>query len=246
VTADRLRALHQPGNPVVLPNAWDAASALAVERAGFPAVATSSAAVAEALGYADHEQAPVAEMFDAVRRITRVVSVPVTVDAEGGYGLSGAELAERLADAGAVGCNFEDTDHVRGGIVDVSRQADRVAELRAAAPDLVINARVDVFLYAPDQKSVLDDGIERARAYRAAGADCVYPIMAGSTDVLTAFVAEAGSVSVNLLPTGPTVADLTAAGLARISLATGLWRLTQRFTRHTLRALAAGISPYED
>ncbi|GAB3882210.1 hypothetical protein GCM10029964_039610 [Kibdelosporangium lantanae] len=157
-TTERLRALHRPGNPVLLPNAWDAASALAVERAGFPAVATSSAAVAEALGYADHQQAPVAEMFDAVRRITRVVSVPVTMDAEGGYGMSGSELAERLADAGAVGCNFEDTDHAGGGIVDVSRQADRVAELRAAAPDLVINARVDVFLYAPDQKSVLDEG----------------------------------------------------------------------------------------
>lgn len=185
-------------------------------------------------------------MFDAVRRISRVVSVPVTMDAEGGYGLSGEELAARFASVGAVGCNFEDTDHQNGGITDVAKQADRIAALRDAAPELVINARVDVFLYAQDQASVLDEAVSRAKAYRAAGADCVYPIMAKTTEALRTLVDAVGPVSINLLPGGPTVDELAGVGICRISLATGLWRLTNRFTRHTLRALAAGISPYDD
>ncbi|ALG11796.1 isocitrate lyase/phosphoenolpyruvate mutase family protein [Kibdelosporangium phytohabitans] len=88
----------------------------------------------------------------------------MTAGAEGGYGLPETELAARLAEVGAASCAIEDTDH--GG----ARQADRLAALRAASPELVINARVDVFLSAPDQSAVLDDGLERARAYLAAGA----------------------------------------------------------------------------
>jgi 2-methylisocitrate lyase-like PEP mutase family enzyme len=115
---------------------WDAASARLVEQAGFPVVATGSAAVAESLGYGDHQEAPPDEMFAAARRITRVVSVPVTVDAEGGYGLPADELAGRLAEAGAAGCNIEDTDHTGGGFHPIAEQAGRLAALRAAAPDL--------------------------------------------------------------------------------------------------------------
>src|SRR5918997_4399282 len=98
-----LRSLHVPGEPLVLPNAWDAASAKAVVAAGFPVVATTSAGVAESLGYADHEGAPADEMLTAARRIARVVEVPVTVDAEAGYGLAPAELAAALEDVGAAG-----------------------------------------------------------------------------------------------------------------------------------------------
>ena len=246
MTAATLRALHVPGRPLLLPNAWDAASALLVEQAGFPAVATSSAAVAESLGYQDGEGAPPTEMFDAVRRITRVVTVPVTVDAESGYGLPATELAERIAEAGAVGCNIEDTNHKTGNIADITSQADKLAALRAADPTLVINARIDLFLYTQDPNSVLDEAIERAQAYRAAGADCVYPILVKSADILKAIVDAAGPVNGNLMPSGPDLSTLAAAGVARISLGTGLWRLTQQSTRRTLKHLAAGISPYED
>src|SRR3954469_12681851 len=107
---DHLRALHVPGKPLVLPNAWDAASARAVVAAGFPVVATTSAGVAEAIGYDDHESAPAAEMRAAAARIARAVDVPVTVDAESGYALAPDELAAALRDAGAAGCNVEDTD----------------------------------------------------------------------------------------------------------------------------------------
>lgn len=237
MTAAALRALHVPGSPLVLPNAWDAGTARLVVEAGFPVVATSSAAVAESLGYRDQQGAPVAEMFAAAARIVRAVDVPVTVDAEGGYGLPAAEFAERLAETGAVGCNLEDTDFDAGGLTPVDRQAEYLAAVRKAAPDLVINARVDVFLGVADQESVLDEAVERARAYAAAGADCVYPILVRSADLLRSFVDAAGvPVNAVLLP-GLTVADLASAGVARISLGPGLWRFTQAALRERLGEL---------
>jgi 2-methylisocitrate lyase-like PEP mutase family enzyme len=246
MTAGRLRGLHVPGTPLLLPNAWDAASARLVEQAGFPVVATSSAAVAESLGHGDHEAAPVDEMFAAAARMAGAVGVPVTVDAEAGYGLPPAELAGRLRAAGAVGCNVEDTDHAAGGLTDPARQAERIVALRAADPDLVINARVDVFLGAADQHAVLEDGIRRAVAYLAAGADCVYPILIRERDVLAAFVdaVRPAAVNVNLLPDGPDLAALAALGVARISLGAGLWRVSQSFVAKSLRDLAAGVAPY--
>jgi 2-methylisocitrate lyase-like PEP mutase family enzyme len=238
MTAAVLRSLHVPGTPLVLPNVWDPGTARLVVEAGFPVVATSSAAVAESLGYADHQNAAVAEMFAAVRRITRAVDVPVTVDAEAGYGLPPAELVGRLLETGAVGCNLEDTDHAGGGLTPTDKQAEYLAEVRAAAgEDLVINARVDVFLRAADQSTALTEGVARARAYLAAGADCVYPILIRSTDVLRSFVAEVGApVNATLLP-DLTIPDLAAAGVARISLAAGLWRRTQALLRDELRVV---------
>ena len=145
-----LRALHVPGHPLVLPNSWDAASARMIEEAGFPAVATSSAAVAAALGWGDGEAAPVADMLAAAGRIARSVNVPVTVDFERGYGLKPAELVGRLAEAGVAGLNLEDSDPATGVMIDTARQADFLAAVRAAAQaasiDLVINARTDSFL----------------------------------------------------------------------------------------------------
>src|SRR3982751_1497968 len=105
-----LRSLHTPGAPLLLPNAWDVATARAVVAAGFPVVATSSGAVAATLGYEDHEGAPADEML-AAARIARGVDVPVTVDAEAGYGMRPAELVAALRGVGAAGCNVEDTDH---------------------------------------------------------------------------------------------------------------------------------------
>jgi 2-methylisocitrate lyase-like PEP mutase family enzyme len=246
MTAAALRALHVPGTPLLLPNAWDAGSAKLVAAAGFPVVATSSAAVAESLGFADHEEAPAAEMFAAATRVAAAVSVPVTVDAEAGYGLAPAELAGRLVDAGAAGCNLEDTDHAGGGLADPARHAEWLAAVRAAAPDLVINARVDVFLTAGDQRAVLAEGIRRARAYLAAGADCVYPIDVRDSGVLAEFVAALRPAAVNALylPGGPDLAALAELGVARISLGTGLWRFTQSAVAKALSGLAGGVAPY--
>jgi 2-methylisocitrate lyase-like PEP mutase family enzyme len=150
---DLLRSLHRPGAPLLLPNAWDAATAKAVVAAGFPVVATTSGGVAASLGYEDQEGAPAGEMLAAAARIARSVEVPVTVDAEAGYGMQPAELVAALRNAGAAGCNLEDTDHAgqsAGGLRDPGRQAEWLSAVRQAASAdgyrLVINARVDVFL----------------------------------------------------------------------------------------------------
>src|SRR5580700_525288 len=143
--AGRLRELHHTDEMLVLPNVWDAASAKIVAEAGFPVVATASAAISAMLGYPDGEGAPWQEMFAAAGRVARAVSVPVTVDAEAGYGLEPRELVDRLLEIGAVGCNLEDTDHRAGGLVDAGVHAGRLAAIRAAASDagipIVINAR---------------------------------------------------------------------------------------------------------
>jgi 2-methylisocitrate lyase-like PEP mutase family enzyme len=118
---DLLRSLHRPGDPLLLPNAWDVATARAVVDAGFPVVATTSGGIAGTLGYEDHEGAPGEEMLAAAARIARGVNVPVTVDADAGYGIEPAELADALLSAGAAGCNLEDTDHAAGVLRDPTR-----------------------------------------------------------------------------------------------------------------------------
>src|SRR5438128_6711456 len=130
---DLLRSLHRPGDPLLLPNAWDVASARAVVAAGFPVVATTSGGVAQSLGYDDEERAPVGEMLAAAARIARSVEVPVTVDAESGYGLPPERLVDALLEAGAAGCNLEDTDHKSGGLIEIGLQAERVSAVRRAA-----------------------------------------------------------------------------------------------------------------
>ncbi|MFL5930974.1 MAG: isocitrate lyase/phosphoenolpyruvate mutase family protein [Gaiellaceae bacterium] len=222
---DTLRSLHVPGRPLLLPNAWDAGSAQTVVDAGFPVVATTSSGVASALGYEDHEGAPADEMLAAAARIARAVDVPVTVDAEAGYGLGPGELVAELGRAGAAGCNLEDTDHDTDALRDAGEQAAWLRQVREAAEaagyGLVINARVDVFLAADSdvpQPDLVPDALARARAYLEAGADCVYPIALWDAGALRAFVDGAGGpVNALAFPKAPPVADLAALGVARVS-----------------------------
>ena len=239
---DLLRSLHRPGTPLLLPNAWDVATARAVVAAGFPGVATTSAGGAATLGYADEEGAPADEMLAAAARITRAVEVPVTVDAEGGYGMQPAELVGALRSTGAAGCNLEDTDHAAGGLRDPGRQSEWLMAVRQAASaddyPLVINARIDVFLgpflagAGPGtQDELVPEALRRAQAYLEAGADCVYPIALWEADALRRFTAGAsGPVNVARLPQIPSVADLAAAGVARVSWGPFLyWDAMARF-----------------
>jgi len=246
VSAAVLRALHVPGKPLVLPNAWDVDTAKLVEAAGFPIVATSSVAVAAALGYPDGDKAPHEEMFAAAARIAKAVNVPVTVDAEGGYGLPAAELFGRLTDAGAVGCNIEDTDHATGEVRPVAEAAKRIAALREAAGDaLVINARIDLWRGAADERALLADGVARAKAYFEAGADCVYPIHLRSSEPLGEFVqAVGGPVNAPLPPGSPGIAALAELGVARISLGGGLWSYIRKVFQDTVAGVAEGRLPY--
>jgi len=235
---DLLRSLHRPGDPLLLPNAWDVATARAVVEAGFPVVATTSGGVANALGFEDHHGAPAQEMLAAARRIAAGVDVPVTIDAEAGYGMAPDALVDALIDVGAAGCNLEETDHAAGALRDPGEQAGWLRAVRAAADargyPLVINARVDVYLEAffggagPEvQDELLPHALRRAAAYLEAGADCVYPIALWKPDTLTRFVAEIDApVNVIRLPQAPSDAQLAEIGVARISWATFLHRET--------------------
>lgn len=241
--AERLIDLHGRAAPLVLPNAWDAASARAVVEAGFPVVATTSGGVAASLGHGDHQQAPGDAMFAAIRRIAAAVDAPVTADVEAGYGLAPDELVRRLIEAGAVGCNLEDTDHAAGGLRDADRQAHFLAEVRAAAGragvPLVVNARIDVYLHgdaAPEER--FDEALRRARLYREAGADVLYPIFARGREVLRGFARELDApVNAMRTPDGLGVRELASLGIRRISYGTGLFRGADAWLREALAGI---------
>jgi len=232
---DLLRSLQRPGAPLLLPNAWDVATARAVVAAGFPVVATTSGGVAATLGYEDHEGAPGDEMLAAAARIARGVEVPVTVDAEAGYGMEPAELVAVLRNMGAAGCNLEDSDYAAGSLRDPDRHAAWLRAVRQAASEdgypLVINARVDVFLRGflagagPEtQEELVPEALRRANAYLEAGVDCVYPIALWESGALGRFMSEVrGPVNVIRVPQ-TSLAELAGLGVARVSWATLLHR----------------------
>jgi len=220
---------------LLLPNAWDVATARAVVAAGYPVVATTSFGVAESLGYHDHEGAPSDEMFAAAARIARGVDVPVTVDAEAGYGMEPPALVAALRDVGAAGCNLEETDHAAGAPLDLDERAAWLAAVRAAATaddyGLVINARVDLFLgpylagaEPGSQIALVPEAVERANTYLDAGADCVYPIALWEPDALRLFMSEVEApVNVSRVPQLSSLEELAALGVARVSWAVFLF-----------------------
>jgi 2-methylisocitrate lyase-like PEP mutase family enzyme len=238
--ARTFRALHD-GPVLVLPNAWDAASAALIARAGAAAVATTSGGVSWALGRPDGQGLTRAELVDMVRRVARSVDVPVTVDVEGGYGPDPADVAETIRaviGAGAVGVNLEDS-RPDGTLWTVDAQAHRVRAAREAAglPDFFLNVRTDVFLFgvgAPAGR--LDDVLARTEGYAKAGADGVFVPGLLDLDTLAALTA-ASPLPVNAMagPGGPSVADLAAAGVRRVSVGTAIaqaayavaWRATR-------------------
>ena len=233
--ADRLRTMHGEPGVLVLPNAWDAASAKAFEATGFAAIATTSAGVVESLGHRDGEQAPVDEVLAAVARICGAVSVPVTADLEGGYGLAPDDLVEGLLEAGAVGLNLEDTDHRGPGpLVDVEVQAGLLAGVKEGARrrgvDVVLNARVDVHVrpFGPEEDR-LAAAVRRGRRYREAGADCLYPITVADEPTIRSLVEDTGTPINILLRAGvPPVSRLAELGVARATFGSGLMRTAVR------------------
>lgn len=243
--AELLRSLHVPGDPLVLPNAWDVGSARAVVAEGFPVVATASNAIANVLGYPDGEGAPAEEMLYIAGRIAASVDVPVSVDAEAGYGMAPEELVERLIAIGAVGCNVEDSDHTNQRLVDVDVRAAYLAEMRAAADrsgvPLVINARVDCFFpispLAQDQRR--PDAARRAAAYMSAGADCIFVPAAGAED-LRAIIDQTGApLNAGLPLGGGSLQALRAIGVARVSVGPQLYN-------RALAQLSGGLQPLRD
>ncbi|WP_328977913.1 isocitrate lyase/phosphoenolpyruvate mutase family protein [Streptomyces canus] len=231
------RALHRsrlPGDPLVLPGPWDAISARVCEEAGFPALATPSAGIAAALGHEDGST-PADEMFAAVARISAAVEIPVSADLEGGYGLAAEELVERVLEAGAVGCNLEDSR--QGVLKDPREHAEWLAEVRYAAGDqLFVNARVDTFSYGDGNP---ERAIERAALYVAAGADCVYPIgaPAGVLPLLRSGIQGPVNMFGRLDGEGPSPTELGELGATRVTFGPGL----QRRMAQQLRESADGL-----
>jgi 2-methylisocitrate lyase-like PEP mutase family enzyme len=217
--------LHVPGDPVVLFNAWDAGSAQAVAKSGAKAIATGSASVSMANGFGDGQQVPLEWALANAARIVESVELPVTVDFEGGYAIEGEAItanARRLAQTGAIGCNFEDQIVGTDGLYDIADQVGRIAALRAGVGDnFFINLRTDLFLKAKpeDHDSVLaDQAIERGRAYANAGANGFF--IPGLADLsLVERITKTVNLPVNAmhLPNGPTRAQWADAGIARVS-----------------------------
>jgi 2-methylisocitrate lyase-like PEP mutase family enzyme len=255
----RFRSLHT-GPTLVLPNAWDAGSAVLIAAAGASAIATTSGGVAWSLGRPDGQQLGRSEMIDVVRRIAAAVDVPVSADVEGGYGPDPAAVGltvEAVVSAGAVGVNLEDSGAAGGGLFDLGEQAARLAAARAAAvssglAELVINARTDVYLFGIGAESErFDHVLSRAAAYAEAGADFIFVPGLADLAVLERLVAQSAlPVSVMAGPGGPTVAELSATGVRRISVGTALsqaaYGLVQTATvellqKGTFTALADGL-----
>lgn len=247
-TARRFLAMHHADEPLILANVWDVASALAVQRAGAAAIATTSSGVAASLGYPDGEAIDPAQMLAAVGRIAAAIDLPVTADMESGYGLTATDLVGGLVAAGAVGLNLEDTDRSihPAGLLAIDRQADRIAAVRKAAQaagvPVVINARIDIFLRGDDSHAErVDEAIRRARAYAAAGADCVYPISLIEAVAIGRIVGEVdAAVNVLLRPGAPSIERLRQLGVRRISVGGALAHHAMATTQANARRLLAG------
>lgn len=239
--AERLRELHVPGRPLVLINAWDAASAVLIARAGAEAIATTSAGAANALGYADGQHLTRSEMLAAVAPIARAVELPVTADMEAGYGddpEAAAATANGVLDAGAVGLNLEDTsDRSSEELLPIDEFVAKIAAVRAVGAErgvpLVLNARTDVFIGAVgDPATRLDRAVERGLAYLAAGADCIFVPDAPDSDTIGQLVERIGGpVSVLAGAGSPSLTELAALGVARISVGSGAYRAALAHTR---------------
>jgi 2-methylisocitrate lyase-like PEP mutase family enzyme len=249
--ARRLHELHQIGRPLLLVNVWDVSGARAVLAAGSPAIATSSVAMASARGGTDDNRDSEAA-FAQLQQITAAVDVPVTADVEGGYGLAPDDLVDALLDAGAVGCNLEDTDHAAGDrLFDAQMHANYLAGVRAAADHrgvgIVLNARIDAIIRHPrrDPAEAMDEVLRRARLYIDAGADCVYPISLRDPALVSQIVNELDR-PVNVNPSEP-LAALVEAGAARISLGGGVhnWMMgeLERRAERLLAGDATAFSP---
>src|SRR5690348_3313805 len=215
--ANLFRQYHLKPPILVLPNAWDVASAVALAALdGCRALATTSGGVARSLGWEDGEQAPAAEMVQANGRIAAAVDVPVTADLERGYG-DPVGTARAAWAAGIVGINFEDSN--ADGLMAIDEQVAAIRAIREAVPELVLNARVDIYL---EQAGGVEEAVERANAYLAAGADCTYPIFCPTEHIADLARRTEGPMNVLVRPGVPEPAELQALGVARMTWGSGL------------------------
>jgi 2-methylisocitrate lyase-like PEP mutase family enzyme len=245
--ADQLRKLHAGGRILILPNAWDVASARVFEDLGYPAIATTSAGIAASLGYPDGQQISRDEMLDMVSRIARAVHVPVTADLEAGYGPTTADMiatVKAMAAAGAVGMNLEDiTGSDESTHVDLPTQIEKIRAIRRTGESigvpLVLNARTDIYLMPiGPAETRFDRTVERLRAYRQAGADCLFaPGVKDAATIEKLVRAIDGPLNILLTAGAPTIRELEKMGVARASAGSGVMRAALGYARRVAREL---------
>jgi 2-methylisocitrate lyase-like PEP mutase family enzyme len=232
--AETLLSLHFDGGLLVLPNIWDPIGARILEAKGYPAVATASAAVSASLSYQDGEKINRSTLIDILGRIARSVDVPVTADIETGYGESLSELeltAEQVIESGVVGVNIEDSQVKGAGLRSIEEQCKRISTLRQVAnrhgAHLVINARVDSFVSPSfvDGQRAMEEAVVRAKAYSAAGADCIYPIGPGD-EATVRMLRDRIESPINILgaPTAAPLQVLREIGINRVSFGPFVFR----------------------
>ena len=238
-------ALHVPGDPLILFNAWDAGSAKAVAEAGAKAIATGSASVAGAQGFNDAEALPIGLALANAARIVEAVDLPVTIDFEGAYAVEPEGVAAsmaRLAATGAIGCNFEDQVIGGEGLHAIEAQAARIRAARAAVgPDFFINARTDIFLKtkaATHEPAAIEEAIARARAYAEAGASGFFVPGLVDLDQL-ARICAVSPLPVNFMafPGAPEASAVAAAGVARISHGPFPYKLAMKALKEAAEAI---------
>ncbi len=239
--------MHAGADVLLLPNAWDAASARVIEEAGFPAIATTSAGIAFAHGYPDGQKIPSGHMIGAIAQIAEAVKVPVTADVEAGYGENpehAAHIARRVIEAGAVGMNFEDaTGDARQPLVDLPLQLEKIRAIRETAEKMGIplglNARTDVYLLqVGDPAQRYDEAVRRLSAFRDAGVDCVFVPGLRDAATIKRMVADLRCpVNILAVPGSPSVAELASLGVKRVSLGSGPMRATLGLLRRLAKEL---------
>jgi 2-methylisocitrate lyase-like PEP mutase family enzyme len=245
--AEKLLALHAGPKLLLLPNAWDVASAVMLVRAGFSAIATTSSGVAASLGYPDGQRISRAEMADAVRRIAGRVEVPVSADIEGGYGLKPDAVAETVRatlKAGAVGANIEDsTDDPKSPLIEFSLAVERIRAAREAANEagipFVVNARTDPYMIPGDKgAAAFDEAVRRGNAFRKAGADCIFVPGVVDRDLIARLV-KAIDAPVNILGgfKTPPIPVLESLGVRRVTVGGGLQRATMGLVQRAAEEL---------
>ena len=246
VKAERFRALHTRPDLLVLPNAWDFASALLLERAGFDAVATTSAGIGYSFGYPVGQRMPREEMLSVIRRIAGRLSVPLSADMEAGYGDTPEQVAEttRLtAEAGAVGINIEDrTYDPNEPLIGIEEAADRIRAAREAAnrSDMIVNARTDIYWLGGVGEVAFADTVRRANAYREAGADCLFVPGVRDPDVIRRLAAEIdGPLNILAGPGSPDAATLASLGVKRVTFGATMARAAYAALEQAAAELAA-------
>lgn len=250
--AEQFKALHHTGTILLLPNIWDPLGAALLENLGNTAIATASASVAWTNGYHDGENIPFNEVLVRLKRIVNSVTLPVTADIESGYAMTAGELKKnirQLIHTGIVGINFEDYDKQTGLLFPIDVQCDRIKAIRTIANDmhvpLFINARTDVYLrgnaFATNHEK-LEETLQRGKAYRDAGADCLFPPAMKQKEDLEQII-QAVKIPVNVIavPGIPALKVLQEIGVARVSLGPGFLKTAIK----TMKDLAIKMKKFE-